>query len=1040
MLDKKQAKEEMIKLVEDFKSNETSCLAKSYKEAEVRKRYIDTMFKILGWDTDGTIGIPLEEQDVIVEQSIDSEGENKKFIDYTFLIKKKTKFLIEAKKPSESLEKEKHIFQAKSYAFSKRVPFVILTNFFCFRLYDISTKPLINQPNTDLVVEVDLKYTDYIDKFDLLWDFFSKEAVESGSLIALYLDRHGLKRDKSITDYGNIDYAYANIKGSSALDVAFLEDLSNWRLELARDIYGNNPLITVELLSEVVQRTLDRIIFLRILEDRDIEANELLKNVINNYIDNPTECLKYHLDELYKGLNCKYNGLLFTDETQHRDISISDNILTNIIKNLYYPNSPYNFKHIRTEILGMILEEYLGNKLEIENSQVYLRLKPELRKAEGVYYTPEDIVDEITNTTVGALLKNTPLENISQLKILDSACGSGSFLIKAYKLIISWYEEFYNKNTHLINDMKTKDFIYKKDGVPKLTIEAKKSILVNNIFGVDIDAQAIEVTRLSLYISMLEDGYNANARQPILPSLDNNIKCGNSIVDTKFLKYNSANQLDPSVNVFDWKYNFKDILDKGGFDCIIGNPPYIRLQLLEEIYPHEIKKYLINEYSTARYGNFDLYIIFIEKALRLLKENGYLGYIVQNKFFTTLYGEGLRELISSNKHLARVVNFEDKQVFKDVTTYTCLLYLRKTQCDSFELMNVQDINQWRAGNRDTYDIRNEDKLSSKPWYFVNNSIEILENKIASNSVRLGTIAEDVFVGIQTNGDKIYMLKEEYIDASKGLVYCKSDFTKKIHPFEIGHLKKVIKGSVDIKTYFIDSSRKVRLIFPYKIIAGKAILIDKKEYETNYKYTWDYLNECKSTLIARNKGKMTEANWYGYVYRKNLTQFEKEKIVLPSMYFYSTYAYDSLGEYYFIGSGQGGGGGYAIVLSGSNKIYTYYSMLGILNSRVNSFVMRNLNSDRFNNGYRGINKGMVENLYIPKVGDKDKEKIALLLEIEDFTKKIVKLISRLDSAKNQSEYTNIRQLINTFRFNIDERVFELFGLDEEDKAIVFEFLS
>ncbi|MBU6113709.1 Eco57I restriction-modification methylase domain-containing protein [Mammaliicoccus lentus] len=1036
--DKEQARFLISDLVNSFEEHEKTYTAQDYKEASVRVRFIDKFFEILGWNVNEVTHIHPDDEEVIMERTIDYE-KTTKYIDYTFNLERKIQFLVEAKKPAESLKKLDHIFQAKSYAFTEEIPFVILTNFKEFRLFDISTEPLHNQPNTDLVKEFDLTYKDYVDKFDLLWDTFSKQAVEEKSLAELFRMRRNLEENSEII----FDLNYGLIKGESLIDKTFLRDLRNWRTMIAQDIYNNNSNLSEIEISEIVQRNIDRLVFMRIIEDREIESTEHLRETIYAYRQGNIKSIKETLDNLYETINLKFNGLLFHQHDLSNESIISNDILDKIIEGLYYPKSPYNFKVIGPEILGRIFEQYLGEKIVIDKGIVRLELKDEQKKAGGIYYTPQKIVEKIVNYSIESTIENKSFDEIKNIRIADIACGSGSFLIGAYKNLIKFYEEYYqnlrNDDAEYINAV-TRNIIFVDNNVCKLSMEFKKTILEKNIFGVDIDAQAIEVAKMSLYITMLEEGYREDTTHPILPDLDSTLKIGNSIISSDYIKYNNGKdaEIDSDhfklINVFDWELMFAEVVEEGGFDCIIGNPPYIRIQKYEDLYTQRLVNYIRESYSSASIGNFDVSVVFIEKSLDLLKENGTLGYIVLNRFFITDYGEPLREIISSNNNIKKIVHFGDQQVFNGVTTYTCLLYLKKEKLETFEFTKVNNLNRWLSEEPEQLKIINANSLTKENWLFMDEIRSDLEKHYEDNATLLKAETERIFVGLQTDCDEVYILDE--VDREGDIVYCKSTYTGKIHELEANHVKPFLKGSLDIKKYTLYGENKW-LVFPYKISEGKADLISEDEYSERYPLTWAYLKECETRLKERNSGHgilvgdnpIYSESWYGHIYKKNLARFEQKKIVFPAISKGSWFAYDESGAFYFVGSGPGGGGGCAIILNEESN-YNYYSLLGVLNSTPISFQINDKGTEQ-SGGYKGMNKKRADNLFIPKITNDDLESINKLLHISNYVRQIIPLYTSLKKQRRGSnEHRRILQQIEIIENAIDNIVYELYSFTPE----------
>lgn len=1024
------AKEKMKELVDRFNKYEDAYLATTYKEAELRLHFLDHFFGILGWNISMSGTQNPADLEVVIENSLESE-KNTKFIDYVFKVNRKIQFLVEAKKPSENLSKKEHIFQAKSYAFTSEIPFVILTNFKELRFYDVSTEPLFNQPETDKVSEYCFEYTEYIEKFDEIWNLFSREAVISKSLAKFYATRRGI--EYSPDQIFNLNYQV--IKGNSLLDIAFLRDLKKWRKELAEEIFNNNS-YTAFGISEVVQRILDRLIFIRIIEDRDIENKEYLKELVEKWKDDASISIKEGLDDLCKTLNQKFNGLIFHDHTFTNEATIDSKVLSNIIENLYYPNSPYNFKLIKPEILGRIFEQFLGEKVSIKNDDIVIELKEMNKKSGGVYYTPSYIVESIIEKTFkNKVSEEVSLEKLAGLKIADIACGSGSFLISAYKTLIGRYQYIYSQMPQEeLLEYKQRNLIFEDNGRILLTMEHKKEILQQNIYGVDIDSQAIEVAKLSLYITMLEEGYREGSMRPILPDLNDNIKHGNSIINSDIFLADEISFDTDLVYPFDWQTAFEEVIDSGGFDIIVGNPPYIRLQIFEDLYGRDVIKFLKNNYVSAEKFNFDIYVIFVEKAISLLNENGVMGYIVMNKFFITQYGENLRKLISSKKFLSEIVDFGINEIFNNVTTYTCLLILDMKHPQDVNVQVVHNLQDWQVGIENTVSTISAEDFTNSPWYLSSNTEVTIFEHFKKYGVLLKEVSDKVFVGVQTDCDAVYILKEEYEDGE--YIYCHSEYTNEVHKFEKEHLKPFLKGSLDIRRYTFSDNKKW-LIFPYINDGKKSELISNEEYLRRFPYTWTYLNLCKERLSKRSSIKkeietdVDYKNWYKYIYKKNHTQMNQPKIIFPAISKKSSFSLDDIREYFFVGSGAGGGGGGAITLPAETE-YDYNSLLGILNSEIVTFQIIKRGSKHKGNFY-GIDKSRIEDLYLPLITEENK------LILKDVSKLVVQ-ISKAFNQITQADTTDTKknqliQRINMLESRIDNLTYDLYNIPEELKSYI-----
>ncbi|MEH2457794.1 Eco57I restriction-modification methylase domain-containing protein [Nostoc sp.] len=397
-------------------------------------------------------------------------------------------------------------------------------------------------------------------------------------------------------------FAETKVKAGITVDKAFLQEIETWRENLAANIAWRNLQIQQRELNFAVQMTINRIVFLRICEDRGIEIYEQLFHLLR------LKNIYQELGRLFINADYRYNSGLFHFQTEKgRDepddftlnLKIDDTTLKPIIRKLYPPESPYEFSVIPVEILGQVYEQFLGKVITLSASrQAVIEDKPEVRKVGDVYYTPSYIVDYIVKQTIGKVLEGKKPEKIQEITILDPACGSGSFLIVAYQFLLDWYLQQYLKNLK-----KYKSKIYQITASNwRLTSTERKRILLTHIYGVDIDQQAVETSKLSLLLKVLEGESGETITKQLtlfkeraLPDLDNNIQCGNSLIDGEFYQNNKLNLLDEDtayrVNIFDWKSAFSNIMKRGGFDVVIGNPPYIRIQALKEWASLEVEFY-----------------------------------------------------------------------------------------------------------------------------------------------------------------------------------------------------------------------------------------------------------------------------------------------------------------------------------------------------------------------------------------------------------------------------------------------------------------
>lgn len=1007
---------ELENIISDFKNRLTEIKSPDYKEARLRSDFLDKLFAILGWDLSNTKGLSEKYREVIIEDSLNIDGFHKS-PDYAFCLGGKKKFFVEAKTPAENIEvNRKHAYQLRRYGWSAKLPICLLTDFEEFAVYDCRVKPLEN----DSVTEARILYFK-INQIEEYWDqfinLFSKEAVQDG-LLDKYIESEKSKR------------------GTLEVDKAFLEDIDEWRKDLAINIADNNLTLSQYDLNLAVQLTINRIIFLRICEDRGIED---YGNLLT--LDNGTNTYKRLLDFFEKADN-KYNsGLFHFREEKGRssnpdnitpNLKLDDKVLKKIFNKLYFPKSPYVFSEIPADILGQVYEQFLGKIISLNSKhEAEVEEKPEVRKAGGVYYTPTYIVEYIVKNTVGKLLEKKTPNQVSKIKILDPACGSGSFLIEAYQYLLDWYLAYYLDHFSEKLYKGKNPILYENDKRDwKLTTEERKRILVNNIFGIDIDAQAVEMTKLSLLLKVLEgeseQSINKTMRlfqDRVLPDLGNNIKCGNSLIGNDFYSNKQQGIFDLEekirVNAFDWNLEFKDVLGKGGFDAVIGNPPYIRIQEMKESAPREVEFYK-KHYRSATAGNYDIYVVFVEKGLELLNNKGLLGYILPHKFFNAKYGEPTRKLLSDAYYLSRIVHFKDIQIFNNATTYTCLLFLNKNKSKHFEFEQVINLDSWiYKNNSEKTKLKNPE---STEWNFSTGKGVDLFEKLSEMPTKLENIA-NIFVGLQTSADTVFLFKE-LLNTSHSLTKVYSKALNSDVLVDSALLKPVIRSG-EIGKYWAQPTAYV--LFPYKIDGGKATLISEVDLERKYPTTWKYLNDNKDLLAEREHGKFKSTGWY-QLYPKNLALWEQKKILVPYMV-KNLSAYLDNSSNYFVNVTTGGFG-----LTIKNNEVSLEYLTGLLNSNLLDWFFKRV-STTFHGGYYGANKQFISQLPIKILDLTNASNKVLQNKIVNLVKMILYLNSKLLKANTQHDKTIHERQIESIKHEINLLVYILYQVTEEEIKIV-----
>ena len=1018
-----------------------------YNETQLRQDFIDPLFHALGWDVTNNKGFSEAYREVVLEEPVRIRGKTYYF-DYTFRIGGVRKFIVETKKPSVAIRDDADAaLQLRRYAWNARLPLSILTNFEEFAIYDCTIKP----ENSDNAAKGRIEYFTYKDlpaKWSYLVSVFSQDCILKGSF-----DRYADSQKGK--------------KGTATVDDDILTEIESWRDALARNIALRNPTLSVDELNTVVQRTIDRIIFLRICEDRGIEEYTTLHKLLEG------DQVYARLCELFRNADAKYNsGLFHFGKESDRDeipdtlsltLAIDDKILKGIIKRLYYPETPYLFSVIPPAILGHVYEQFLGKVIRLtDGHQAKVEFKPEVKKADGVFYTPQYIVEYIVAHTVGELVKDKTPRDAAKLRILDPACGSGSFLIGAYQYLLDWHRDWYI--AHLVPVFIDKKSvtdpavlallpeptprgkkklsqvelpIYKAGSSGdttrtrsdwRLTTAEKKRILLNNIYGVDIDHQAVEVTKLSLLLKVLEEENEENIDKQLklfaeraLPSLHENIKCGNSLIGTDIITPEMPQEEVKRINPFDWDREFADVMKAGGFDAVIGNPPYIRIQTMKEWAPTEVEFYK-KKFVSASKGNYDIYVVFVEQGLSLLNKNGLLGYILPHKFFNAQYGEPLRSVITKGKHLKEIVHFGHQQVFENATTYTCLLFLGKRGFDQLNFIKIDNLSDWRSSEKSTGGLLNSKNITETDWNFVVGDMGELITKLKTKFPQFKLFNEKIAQGIRTSANQIYILRN--ISEENDLIKVYSDELKKEFQIEKNITKKFLLGK-EIKRFNINTPEHV-VVFPYKLENQKVVLIDQDEMKLKYPLALAYLSENRAFLQNRENGKWKNNQWYAFGRNQNLAEMDQSKILVPDIAAAASFVFDENGEYAFTS-------GYGIILKeGTN--YSPLYILGLLNSKLLDLYLKKI-STVMRGGYIRFFSQYIEQLPIRTINFSDPadkarhdRMVALVTQMLDLNKK-------LQDARLEQDKTLLSRQIEATDAAIDNLVYELYGLTAEEIGIV-----
>ncbi len=991
MTPKEAAYQKISELVQRFSEQFASYKNVEYNETLTRRDFIDPFFKALGWDIDNQQGYAEAYREVIHEDKI-KIGSATKAPDYSFKIGGgKRLFFVEAKKPSVDIkEGVKAAFQVRHYGWNAGLGISVITDFEEFSIYDCTKKP--KQGDKAAVARIRyLTFKDYLKEFDFIWETFSKEQVLKGSF------------DKFVA-------GAANKKGTTTVDKDFLESLDKWRTQLASNISRNNQQLDEDELNFAVQQTINRIIFLRIAEDRSIEPYGNLRNALHdtNYYKN--------LFDSFKTADDKYNSGLFDFKKDRicESLIIDNKVLKTIVNELYQPISPYNFAFMSVEILGSAYEQFLGKVIRVTPAHfVKVEEKPEVRKAGGVYYTPQYIVDYIVQNTVGKLTEGKTPAQVSDLKICDPACGSGSFLIGAYQYLLDWHKNYYTDNGK--STKTNKDNTLTPDG--NLTATEKKRILLNNIYGVDIDANAVEVTKLSLLLKCLEGETEASIKnqlsmfhERVLPTLDNNIKDGNSLIDIDIYEGELDLGFEKKIKPFSWQKAFPDIFKirkaeidqelkwhntqilnqakaaeekakelikkllgnveepneeysiSGGFDVVLGNPPYGATFTKPET-EYFLKIFRLQDYQ------FDSYYLFIEKSLDLLCSQGLLGFIIPNTWLVNLKSTKIRRHLFSKIEIENIIHFQNPVFDQAVVDTEILIFKNSAPISAHEIQ---------------IDIFN--KKNEKAQRYIKQQIWI---DGGGSPVNIFDCEENISIKSKLNALPIL----DYL--------CK--ITQGTKPFQVGKGKPPqTRKTVDDKTFVskinIDNSYRPllrgSLMNRYEIIWNNDYFILFGDWLAEPRYSAEF--DAKEKIIIRQTGD-----------HLNATLDSRQFIVRDNLY---------------------------TIVSKKTEINLKY-ILGLINSKFLNWYYQNIINPEKGEALAQVKRGHIALLPIKEINLRDDSEIVLQNKIISLVDQLLQLNQQKRQIKLESALNQIKSKIDYCEGRINEIVYELYGLTEEEIKIV-----
>ena len=967
IFNKTDAKNNLKSLINRFKDSDEFYNNPKYNESECRLEFIDEFLKDFGWDVQNSNGKSPNLKEVVVESYEQELGKP----DYTMTFNGLSTFFVEAKKPAVNiLENVDCSFQARRYGWSAKHKISVLTNFKDLLIYDCSDMPR-SKDSTSKNLIAKYNYLEYLDKYDEIYELISKEVVYNGKFEEKF---------KSFSSIGQ------------TIDEMFLKQINDWRVQLGQELFnikGEN----IEDINIEIQEFINEIVFLRICEDRNLPLYKTLQKSIS--IDS---ILQKELKKIIEIADKRYNSGIFKEQDIINELD--KNILKNIITDLYYPNSPYDFTVISSNILGEIYEVFISETLIVKNKEVILQPKKEsLNKA--IVTTPYDIVKIMVNESLKDFTYKKSPDEIKKIRIADIACGSGIFLTEVLDYLINYCQDWYEKNKQYDNLEETYTNTY------KLTFKEKKEILTSCLYGIDVDYQAVEVAKFSLLLKVLENETEKTVitEKPVLPSLDSNIINGNSLIDLEMIKDATADELI-SIKPF----SFNSINDGNKFDLIIGNPPYvktedmIKLQDKKEIQAYKSKYYVA-------YKQFDKYFLFIQRALDLVKDSGEVCYIVPNKFINNVSGEKIRELISENKYLKMFIDFNYQQIFKDKTIYSSIILLNKNKEENFLYCYVKSYVEWIINNEgNIYTPINYNEIDKKPWILSMDKEKMKElKKLFNNSIQLSEIAIP-FNGVQTSLNKIYVIKgKEILDEDENYVTIEKNNKK--YKIERNILKRYfqpINNAEKNVSSFDPVVTDKYIIFPYD---EKGNLIDVNL--SHYKGVREYLLDNYDLIVPKQvSGKNTgrdvpnsnENSWYQFGRVQAINEFNnQEKLIVGVMSKEPMFMYDD--ENLVIQSG--GTAGYCGIKMKSDSKYNLFFLQAYLSHPIMNDVMEKMGSD-FEGGFYSRGTQVLEKLPIIDVDFDNIQEKKLYDKIVNNTKRIydINKMLKIKTMKKTEEEASI----------------------------------
>ena len=987
--------------------NRYSALPNFEKSKEQTTRsYIEKLLEIFGWNC-------LNPLEVDQELTIESEFRHKR-PDYIFKRGNKTLAYLDTKTFSDKIKNDKKsAFQIRAYGWSTSLPCSFLTNFKEFAIYDTRYKPIEDDaPDTARVFYMTID--EIFSNLEDLTPYLHKHEMQNGSLSIRFP-----------TEQDDLP------EGTKSLDEDFADMLLSEKEKMANSLLASSN--DISRISKYCQKLIDIILFLRVCEGRLLEKNAALLNLTKK------EMFLQNFSEYLNDAKQRYGGYLFEDIDKLMRLNWQEQPIINLIQKFYFPY-PYAFEVIPPSIFGKMYERYLGNHLVLseDGSKILNDYKDVYKKTKGAVYTPKYIVDIICEVTMKKTIDSIlSVRELLDLKILDPACGSGSFLLGAFDVI----EE---KMIDLIKTTDEEKELLCETGNGDLFLTLKSKIMLINscLFGVDIDAEARSIARLSLYLcSIFHVGKEPNflfdeTTCQILKSLGDNIKLGNSLVssDVRKIVQDVANNLEEYTKLrpFDWwsKDYFASVQSlRNGFDIIVGNPPYIDVKNYKDDLPN-MHKYLTSEncpLETCREksGKVDLAIPFLERSFNLLNSKGRLGFIIQNRFFKTDYGTAIRKLLIDRTAIEKIFDFGQLKVFPCRSTYTAIMLLTKENKEYFSYKKQKELNKIQISifnENETTNFQYKD-MNSDPWSFDYPDLLELKKSLLEKFGKFEDFDElHIRVGIQVLYNHVYHIRASKIE--DGIIYGKNRDSEEVK-IERGACVPIMENSGFIPLK--EPKTDLYAIFPYKETDGQYMPIPFTDFKRMYKLAGAYLEDKKAYIqskVETNDGEL----WHTYTRANNLNYVKNKKILIPSTIQNVIACIDLCGEFC-----QDNVRVNSIQLDDNNEKYLL-AIAAIMNSQLFDIlslsVRGNLQKD-----YSQFNKQFIKQMPIPWNKIKTSVKINDIVKIASTITKHWKYLESLDETE---EILLIKNAIEDIWLEIDDAIMDLYELDSSQKQTVLHY--